>query len=70
MDRGAWLLQSMGSQRVGHDRSDLPHTFLSPAPRRVGRGGFPSEPAVQFSRSVVSDSLRPHGQQHTRPPCP
>ena len=24
----------------------------------------------QFSRSVVSDSLRPHGLQHTRPPCP
>ena len=26
--------------------------------------------SVQFSRSVVSDPLRPHGQQHTRPPCP
>ena len=26
--------------------------------------------SVQFSRSVVSDSLRPHGQQHARPPCP
>ena len=25
---------------------------------------------VQFSRLVVSDSLRPHGLQHTRPPCP
>ena len=25
---------------------------------------------VQFSRSVVSDSLQPHGWQHTRPPCP
>ena len=25
---------------------------------------------VQFSRSVVSNSLRPHGLQHTRPPCP
>ena len=24
----------------------------------------------QFSHSVVSDSLRPHGLQHTRPPCP
>ena len=23
-----------------------------------------------FSRSVMSDSLRPHGQQHTRLPCP
>ena len=25
---------------------------------------------VQFSHSVMSDSLRPHGQQHTRLPCP
>ena len=25
---------------------------------------------VQFSRSVVSDSLRPHELQHARPPCP
>ena len=24
----------------------------------------------QFSRSVVSDSLWPHGRQHARPPCP
>ena len=26
--------------------------------------------SVQFSRSVMSDSLRPHELQHTRPPCP
>ena len=26
--------------------------------------------SVQFSRSVGSDSLRPHGLQHTRLPCP
>ena len=25
---------------------------------------------VQFSHSVVSDSLQPHGLQHTRTPCP
>ena len=30
--------------------------------------GFTS--SVQFSRSVVSDSLRPHELQHARPPCP
>ena len=29
-----------------------------------------STSSAQFSRSVVSDSLRPHGLQHTRPPCP
>ena len=26
--------------------------------------------SVHFSRSVMSDSLRPHGLQHARPPCP
>ena len=26
--------------------------------------------SVQFSLSVVSDSLRPHELQHARPPCP
>ena len=25
---------------------------------------------VQFSGSVVSDFLRPHESQHSRPPCP
>ena len=25
---------------------------------------------VEFSRSVVSNSLRPHGPKHARPPCP
>ena len=26
--------------------------------------------SVRFSCSVMSDSLRPHGRQHTMPPCP
>ena len=26
--------------------------------------------SVQFSHSVVSDALRPHGLQHARPSCP
>ena len=26
--------------------------------------------SVQFSRSVMLDSLQPHGLHHTRPPCP
>ena len=29
----------------------------------------PQFSSVQFSHSVVSDSLWPHGLQHTRPPC-
>ena len=31
---------------------------------------YPCISSVQFSRSVVSDSLRPHGLQHARLPCP
>ena len=30
---------------------------------------WPQFSSVQFSCSVMSDSLRPHGPQHTRPPC-
>ena len=32
--------------------------------------GFQYFNSVQFSRSIVSDALRPHGLQHTKPPCP
>ena len=33
-------------------------------------GKFEIGGTVQFSHSVVSDSLRPHESQHARPPCP
>ena len=29
-----------------------------------------NSPSVQFSRSVMSNSLQPHESQHSRPPCP
>ena len=31
---------------------------------------YPCFSSVQFSRSVMSDSLWPHGLQYARPPCP
>ena len=31
---------------------------------------FKIRPSVQFSLSVMSESLQPHDLQHTRPPCP
>ena len=41
------------------------------------KGGYPASPSVlagissvQFSHSVVSDSLWPHESQHASPPCP
>ena len=51
-------LQSMGSGRVGHDWSDL--AAAAAAQSYWG----------QFSCSVMSDSLWPHGLQHARTPCP
>ena len=34
------------------------------------QGSPTSVSSVQFSHTVVSDSLQPHGLQHTRLPCP
>ena len=39
---------------------------LGPSPG----GSFMLHTHVQFSRSVVSESLQPHELQHARPPCP
>ena len=49
----------MGSQRVGHDWSDLAANY----PLMIV---FP----LLFSCSVTSDSLWPHGLQRARLPCP
>ena len=51
------------------------HTSSSPAFSTQGASGSEKRmtnpvSAVQFSHSVMSNSLRPHGLQHTRPPCP
>ena len=40
----------------------LSHLSLHPHPTALS--------SVQFCRSVVSNSLPPHGLQHARPPCP
>ena len=42
-------------------RPQLPQAWFLPE--------FPVS-SVQFSHSVMSDSLRPHGLQHARSPCP
>ena len=39
-----------------------------PGTRLTGSNHPSLSHSVQFSRSVISDSLRPHGLQHTRPP--
>ena len=45
--------------------------YLQNSHRRLSHGiSYFGNSSVQFSRSVVSDSLWPHGLQHARPPCP
>ena len=56
MDRGAWKATV---QRATKNRTWV--RWLSMHESLV---------SVQFSHSVVSNSLRPHGLQHTRLPCP
>ena len=45
-------------------------TFTAKYRSDLGPAGPSFLSSVQFSRSVVSNSLQSHGLQHTRPPCP
>ena len=51
---------------VGSFLSKAPATFFS---SKADASTFNSA-HLQFSCSVVSNSLRPHESQHARPPCP
>ena len=49
----------------------LSHIWLcDPMDTMHARLLYPSLSSVRFSHSVVSDSLQPHGLQHSRTPCP
>ena len=48
----------------------FPHFLCAQGSRKVSDYAELFISSFQFSRSVVSDSLRPHGLQHARPPCP
>ena len=48
----------------------LLHSFLSSQPHCTGYLRWFIRSSVQFSCSVMSDSLQPHGLQHDKPPCP
>ena len=51
---------------------DLPNLGTEPRSPALQADSLALEPlsSVQFSRSVMSDSLRPHESQHAKPPCP
>ena len=54
---------------AAHSTSQVPCCF-QPHPSSVLHFLDSSQfSSVQFSHSVVSDSLRPHESQHARPPC-
>ena len=58
-------------QRIFFFKENLINHFLMLHPEGHFSAAFiPGTFSVQFSRSVVSDSWRPHESQHARPPCP
>ena len=73
----------MGSQRTGHDWVSEQWTTIVSQPQTSSVFRFKvcsftfklqrrwgNNISVHFSRSVMSDSLQPHGLQHIRLPCP
>ena len=86
MDREAWRAVIHGVAKSQTRLSDFTSTFQFHAlekemathasvlawriPWTEKPGGLQSISSVQFSHSIVSDSLRPHESQHTRPSCP
>ena len=66
---------ALGIQRWVNSRITFKeHSVKNGSPHKIPRAivglVICSQRSVQFSRSVVSDSWRPHGPQHARPPCP
>ena len=62
-------------ENIGKTLSNINHSrILYDSPPRVTEIKVKTNKwdlsSLQFSRSVMSDSLRPHESQHTRPPCP
>ena len=61
-----WNLESIGHPTLYLILPHLlPHLTFTTTFRTINIYG-----SVQFSHSVKSNSLRPHGLQHIRPPCP
>ena len=66
--RGSWW---NNNRNKVHNKWNVLESFRSHSPTSVhGKIVFHEIDLLLFSRSVMSDSLRPHGLQHARPPCP
>ena len=67
--RSAWHILHLCATQIYFSAEVLdtaPSWFLQPLLKKIFFIGV----SVQFSRSVVSNSLQPHESQHARPPCP
>ena len=60
---------SQGIQAVTETQRQ-PQAWLQAKRKQEAPSAWFQFSSVQFSRSVASDSLRPHELQHARPPCP
>ena len=77
----AWLGQSMDPEDMKRPKHPTT-TFEEPGGKKIGcqeqKQGTTHAlctqhhqfSSVHFSRSIISESLQPHGLQHARPPCP
>ena len=70
----SWARPSLNTLHLCFWEESPPYSYLwwlASSPRLLGflPQTLPCK-SVQFSHSVVSDSLRPHESQHARPPCP
>ena len=57
--------ESGGLQPIGSQKSDMTEQLIYIIKLYI----YICIYSVQFSRSVMSDTLRPHEPQYTRPPC-
>ena len=70
----AWRIHGQrslaGYSPWGHKESDTTEWLTQHRHLKEDLPNYVSVQSVQFSCSVVSDSLQPHESQHARPPCP
>ena len=69
-----WTVACQVPLSMGFSRQEYWRGLLFPSPGDLPASGIETSPTVtsiaQVSCSVVSDSLRPHGLQQARLPCP
>ena len=68
-----WLWESSGlgtGEMLLKEHKFAVRRWLSPGDLKSAQWSYSMLLSTTFSHSVVSDSLRPHGPQHARLPCP